>query len=67
MLKSGILNSEGIYEINDSKKTPFANSVLTEDSPYVFAQFVDLFKKIDMITGVEVDYDEVNRAETGVE
>lgn len=67
MLKSGILKSEEIYEINDSKKTAFANRVLTEDSPSVFAQFVDLFKKIDMITGVEIDYDEVNIVETGVE
>lgn len=58
MLKSGALKSEGIFEISDSKKTSFANSVLDEDSPVVFTQFVDLFKKIDRITGAEIDYDE---------
>lgn len=58
MLKQGALKAEGIFEIADSKKTTFANSVLNEDKPAVFAQFVDLFKKIDQITGVEVEYDE---------
>lgn len=63
LLKTGALKAEGIFEIADSKKVAFANSVLNEDSPAVFAQFVDLFKKIDQITGVEIDYDE-NKFET---
>ena len=52
-----------MYEISDSRKTSFANSVLSEENPKVFALFVDLFKKIDMITGVEINYDE-SRSET---
>lgn len=58
MLKKGTLRSEGIFEISDSKKTIFANSVLNEDNPAVFAQFVDLFKKIDKITGYDINYNE---------
>lgn len=55
---------DGIYEISDSKKISFANSVMTENAPSVFRMFADLFKKIDLITGVQIDYDEsiVNEA-----
>ena len=52
------LKDDGIFEIMDSKKNSFASIVLNEESPAVFAQFVDLFKKIDRITGIEIYYDE---------
>lgn len=61
LVEKGLIKNEilsGVYDISDSKKTAFATHVLSEVSPAVFAQFVDLFKKIDKITGVEIDYDE---------
>lgn len=57
MLKEDVLHSN-VYEIYDQKKVAFANSVTTETEPSVFRMFVDLFKKIDQITGVQIDYDE---------
>lgn len=57
MLKEDVLHSN-VYEIYDSKKVAFANSISTETNPSVFRMFVDLFKKIDQITGVQVEYDE---------
>ena len=56
MLKDQIV--ENVYEISDSKKTAFANAVMKETDPYIFRFFVDLFKKIDQITGVDIEYDE---------
>lgn len=53
LIKNEVLKGENVYDISDSKKTSFANSVLNEDSPVVFALFVDLFRKIDKITGVD--------------
>ena len=58
MLKDGVLNCE-VYEVYDNKKVSFANSVMLETKPAVFRMFADLFKKIDQITGVQIDYDEV--------
>ncbi|MCR5464315.1 MAG: NACHT domain-containing protein [Bacteroidales bacterium] len=60
LIKNEVLKGENVFDISDSKKTSFANSVLNEDAPVVFAQFVDLFKKIDKITGVDIYYDEGN-------
>lgn len=57
MLKEDILNSE-VYELSDTKKSSFSNSVTKETEPSVFRMFADLFKKIDQITGVQIDYDE---------
>ena len=57
MIRDGVLNSD-IYEISDSKKTTFANMVMRENNPAIFRMFVDLFKKIDQITGVEINYNE---------
>ena len=58
MIKDEVLKGENVYDITNSKKTSFSNLVLNEVKPYVFAKFVDLFKKIDQITGVYVEYDE---------
>ena len=58
MLKEDILKCE-VYEIYDTKKASFANAVTTETDPRIFSMFTDLFKKIDQITGVQIDYDEV--------
>lgn len=56
MLKEQVL--PGVYEINDSKKTAFAAEMAKENKAVVFQYFVDLFKQIDYITGMEIDYDE---------
>ena len=56
MLKEEIV--PGVFEIYDSKKVSFANAVMQETDPAVFRCFVDLFKKIDTITGISIDYDE---------
>ena len=56
MIKEQVL--EGIYEIVDSKKVTFATEIMSETNPYIFRFFVDLFKKIDQITGINVDYDD---------
>ena len=57
MLKEDVLHCE-VYEIYDSKKIAFASSVMTETEPSVFTLFTDLFRKIDQITGTQIDYDE---------
>lgn len=57
MLKEDVLKCE-VYEISDTKKLSFANSVTTEIDPSVFRMFTDLFKKIDYITGAQIEYDE---------
>lgn len=46
-----------ILEIIDSKKVSFATA-MKETNPAIFRYFVDLFKKIDEITGVYVEYEE---------
>lgn len=56
MLKEEIV--PGVFEIYDSKKTSFANTVMQETDPVLFRCFADLFKKIDTITGISIDYDE---------
>ena len=45
-----------VFEIKDNKKIQFANDVCKETDITVFKYFVDLFKKIDRITGVDIDY-----------
>ena len=62
MLKEDILNCE-VYEISDNKKSSFSTSVTTETEPSVFRMFTDLFKKIDQITGAQIDYDEAIKVE----
>lgn len=57
MIKEGVLGSE-IYVVSDTKKTAFANAIVNEKDSAIFRQFVDLFRKIDQITGVSVVYDE---------
>ena len=57
MLKEDVLRCE-VYMVSDSKKMTFANSVTNETNPSVFRMFADLFKKIDSITGAQIDYDE---------
>ena len=57
MLKEDVLHCE-VYEILDAKKSSFSTSVTTETEPSVFRMFTDLFKKIDQITGAQIDYDE---------
>lgn len=59
--EKGLINEEslqGIYEIKDSKKSEFASIITKENNPSVFKYFVDLFLKIDRITGVSIDYDD---------
>lgn len=57
MLKEDVLR-RNVFEIYDSKKMAFANSITAETEPSVFRMFVDLFKKIDKITGAQIEYDE---------
>lgn len=45
-----------IYEIKDKNKISFANDICKETDPAIFKYFVDLFKKIDQVTGVQVNY-----------
>lgn len=56
MIKEETLHD--VYEIVESKKSSFLNTVMQETNPAVFRFFVDLFKKIDQIAGVSIDYDE---------
>lgn len=46
---------ENVYEIIGNKNS-FANEVLKIQEPAVFTNFVELFKRIDKITGIEVNY-----------
>ena len=57
MLKEDVLHCE-VYEVYDSKKAAFVNTVMNETQPVVFRMFTDLFKKIDQITGIQIEYDE---------
>ena len=57
MIRDDILNCE-VYEVQDSKKVAFANAIKKENNPALFRMFVDLFRKVDQITGVWIDYDE---------
>lgn len=56
MLKS-IPALNGIFEIKDNWKTQFANNICKESDPEIFRFFVDLFKKIDYITGTHICYE----------
>ena len=47
---------ENIYEIKDKNKIPFANDICKETDPTIFKYFIDLFKKIDQVTGEQIDY-----------
>ena len=55
LVESGI---PGIYQIADSqgKKTSFAKKVKEWTDPKVFEHFLLLFKKIDELAGVKVNY-----------
>ena len=49
---------EGIYRIKDStgKKTAFANKIKSISDPKIFEHFLLLFRKIDSIAGVSINY-----------
>lgn len=44
-----------IYEIG-SKKNDFSNDICKEWDPYLFRYFLDLFKLIDQLTNIQIDY-----------
>lgn len=46
-----------VFEIIDSKKVQFSVS-MKETKPEIFRYFIDLFRKIDEITGVYIEYEE---------
>lgn len=58
--QKGILKEEqtleGVFEIRDKKKIQFANDICKETDANVFKYFIDLFKKIDQITGEKIEY-----------
>ena len=59
--EKGLIKEESlpdVYVIKDAKKTEFASAITKENNPWVFKYFVDLFLKIDKITGVTIDYDD---------
>lgn len=45
-----------IYKIKDSKKKSFSKKVREQHEPYLFRHFIDFFKQIDNITGMNIDY-----------
>ena len=49
---------EGIYRIKDStgRKSAFANKIKSISDPKIFEHFLLLFRKIDNIAGVSIDY-----------
>ena len=58
MINKEVYDNSDIYEISTQKKTKFAKNIQNEDSPVIFNLFTDLFKKIDKITGFDIQYDE---------
>lgn len=47
---------KGIFEIIDSRKAAFAEAICKDYTPETFTNFIELFKMIDSITGVKVEY-----------
>lgn len=45
-----------IFEVVSRKKTEFAKNVCLELNPHIFRFFLDLFKLIDKVSNVQVDY-----------
>lgn len=48
-----------IYKIKDSKKKSFSKKVREQQGTILFRHFIDLFKQIDSITGINIEYIEV--------
>jgi hypothetical protein len=46
----------GVFEIYKNKKTLFSSEIRKLTDPHVFRYFMDLFKEIDNITKVEIEY-----------
>jgi hypothetical protein len=47
-----------IYKIKDSKKKNFSKKVREQHESNLFRHFIDLFKQIDSITGMNIEYNE---------
>ena len=45
-----------VFEIISSKKTTFANNICKDNDPNTFRYFTDLFRVIDKICNVDVNY-----------
>ena len=56
--KNVIRNTEipNIYQVNDGRKANFSREMNDVEDPHVFELFLNLFRLIDQITGVEVSY-----------
>lgn len=47
---------KNIYQVNDGCKVTFSKKMNEVEDPYIFEKFLDLFKLIDTITGIDVSY-----------
>lgn len=45
-----------VFEIYKNKKTQFSSEIRKLSEPHIFKYFIDLFKEIDSITNVEIEY-----------
>jgi hypothetical protein len=57
--QNGVLESTelpGIYRIKESKKKEFSKIVRSSNDKKLFIYFIDLFKQIDSITNIEIEY-----------
>lgn len=45
-----------IFKIKDTKKKNFSKKVREQHDPLMFKNFIDLFKQIDSITGMNIEY-----------
>lgn len=48
---------DNLYAIKEQKKAYFANSITQISDTNIFSKFVDLFKAIDEICNVDINYE----------